>query len=342
MKLKRLGTAALFLIEVFCYCFAVNAQNLTSPSINTELVESNGYHFAISTEETSAHQVVRHYTRSAANTTNSRTACSADLAETEALLLAMGWDQQMVDDLTYKDLQEYATCEQITTTVSYIRNTAQGEAEYISEQEALFESAAYATRPEEVSEVTYTSYMRLTHTVTYYGDALYRFSTDAIWMTMPLYRLKDSIGSCAPILAIVPGSAKGEYTYNYTFIGIFPSTEYKERVTGAVTPIDSQPNGDWYGSAGTFTLPKDASSEYGVATCSDFRVHYEFKAYLRFPLQETYFNTVGTYCHTKIAPALSPSISIEFGGNVSASIGFSLATQQDRTSAEILLHYIPE
>ena len=84
---------------------------------------------------------------------------------------------------------------------------------YISEQEALSEVAVLSAQSEEVSEITTTSYMKLTHTVAYYGDALYGFSTDAIWLTMPYWQQTDSIGSCAPTLAIDNDTRSGQITY---------------------------------------------------------------------------------------------------------------------------------
>lgn len=183
--------------------------------------------------------------------------------------------------------------------------------------------------------------MRLTHTVTYYGNAYYRFSADAIWLTMPAWRLQDSIGSCAPTLAIDNATRSGYVKYDVlcTDNG---TVVMDETVTTGMTSIQNAINGDWYGSAGVFDMPADIISSYVVTLYSDLRAHYEFKAYLRHPELETNFNSVATYCHRQLWPVVSPSITINFDGTATASIGLALESSNDYTSAEILHQYIPD
>ena len=346
MRHVKLLTALVLIVAMLFPYSVVNAYHSPSPADQDDTVESNGYIFHIQTEETSNHQVIRSYTLTDEDHPTARSVPTDTADRTKALLLAMGWDQEMVDSLSPDDLQDYASCEQITTTVSYVKENAQGDITYISEQEAISGSTALSERPEEVSDVTYTSYMRLTHTVTHYGEAYYRFATDAYWMTMPLNRLKDAIGSCAPTLAIDSSSRYGYYTCNREYYDFLLGDSFEDTITGTLTPVTGTPNGDWYGSAATFSLPRDVVAdpsygEYITALYSDLRVHYEYKAYLRYSDQETNFNSVGTYSHAKIAPAFSPSISIDLGGGVSASIGLSAGISQDRVSVELLLHYVP-
>lgn len=344
MKLKRFCAWLLCFWEAFFCCFVVNAQNPASPSSNTELVECNGYYFAISTEETSAHQVVKHYDRSTENTRNTKTARSPDLSETEALLLAMGWDQQMVDNLTYEALQEYATCEQITTTVSYARISEQGDAEYISQQEALSEAATYVERPEEVSKVTNKTYIRLTHTATYFGNALYRFSTDAVWLTMPLWQQPDSIGSCASQIAIDNDTRAGQIIYVKEYTNNITGEAYTQTFTQDITQFKNAINGNWYGSVGIFSFPYCGVYDDITVACISLRAHYEFKAYVYQPELAANFNSVGTYWHTEGFHGLNTSISISFGFDdiVSATIGFDPQIDNDPISAELLIHYTPD
>ena len=336
---KLLTTLVLIVALIFPYS-VVNAYHSPSSADQDDTVESNGYTFHIETEETADHQVIRSYTLADEDHPTARSVQADTADRTKALLLAMGWDQEMVDSLSPEDLQDYASCKQITTTVSYIKENAQGDMENISEHEAISGAAAQNERPNEYSEVTYTSYMRLTHTVTYYGNAYYRFSADAIWLTMPVWRLQDSIGSCAPTLAIDNSTRSGYVKYDVicTDNG---TVVMDETVTTGMTSIQNAINGDWYGSAGVFDMPADIISSYVLTLYSNLRAHYEFKAYLRYPEFETNFNSVATYCHRQILPVISPSISIDFNGDAAASIGLSFESSNDYTSAELLLHYTP-
>ena len=193
--------------------------------------------------------------------------------------------------------------------------------------------AVLSAQSEEVSEITTTSYMKLTHTVAYYGDALYGFSTDAIWLTMPYWQQTDSIGSCAPTLAIDNDTRSGQITYVKKYSNSTTGETYTQTYSQDITRFKNAQNGDWYGSVGIFTFPYGGVYDDTTVTCISLRAHYEF---------ETYFNSVGTYCHRRGFNVADPSISISLGNVVSATIGFGSLLADDNISAELLLHYIPD
>lgn len=202
--------------------------------------------------------------------------------------------------------------------------------------------ATLSTAPEENYEITTTSYMRFVHTVTYYGNALYRFSSDARWITMPYFRLTDSIGSCAPTLAIENSSRKGQISYDVIVDNTATGLHTETTETLEITNMKNAQTGDWYGSAGLFNMPNDFNDKYHSEEYTNFRAHYEFKAYLRYPTLETNFNSTGTYCHIQVGISIDPSITITTKGVESASIGISAVIIDDRISAELLIQYTPD
>lgn len=84
---------------------------------------------------------------------------------------------------------------------------------------------------------------------------------------------------------------------------------------------------------------------FRVATSSvmytNYRAHYEYAGHVNSPNTASWFNTVGSYDHATIGLSGSPSVSIDMGGNVSASIGLNVAAVTDTRSAELEIHYIP-
>jgi len=99
------------------------------------------------------------------------------------------------------------------------------------------------------------------------------------------------------------------------------------------TNIQNKINGNWYGSAAVYNIPNDS---YGYGTYySKLRTYFEYYGHAN----SSYFNSVGTYSHATIAIAFSPSVSIDTGGNVSASIGLSIFGDVDERSAEVEVIY---
>lgn len=325
-------------------------------SCHNIVVEEGGYVILLSEQVNANYQTIRTFRHS-----KTMTGVDGDVLndagegmEFEALLTALGWEKEFIDGLSPETRATYAEAQEIVTTVSYIKDDGQGNMSYLSEEAALREVALKEvaiqraasmgiTAASDVSESFEDSYMRVVHTAVHKGSGRYLFSTMATWLTMPTFRLKDAIGSCAPTLAIDNNTRSGWYSYR-AVTNIFPTGEHTDGIIkNSITNVQNAINGDWYGSAGVFQLPNNYADQYSSATYTELRAYYEFEAELRYRDLATSFNSIGTYAHKRISVGIEPSVSISFDGKPSASIslGVSLTSPEDRRSAELLIHYDP-
>lgn len=339
--------AVLLVCSIFVPVSGINGADVAEPLPEMRMVTANGYTLTISEQVMENGQIIRTYHNPKTNLSQTEVASTMSTEnkkeKAEAILIALGMDEQYISDIPEDTLLESTDCEQIVATISHTKRDADGNVTYLTDAEMTEVTAALAQKPEDTYENLYSDeYMTVTHVVYYYGDALYKFTTNARWRIMPIWRRTDSIGSCAPDIAIDNDTRKGSIRYtSTTFLPDTNITMVKE-VTETITDISNAVNGDWYGSAGSFNLPNDVHVPGQSLTHTDFRAYYEYEAYIQYPELETYFNSVGTYAHTQIGIELEPSIAIDTGKNVSFAIAISTSKVDERRSAEMLLHYVPD
>lgn len=323
-------------------------------------ISVNGYDFVISEEITSNYEISRTYSRD----TNSLFRSSVDIEETQALLLALGMDNDEINAIPEDTLLDYATGKEITVITSYSKynestktttnlpkDIAIRAAESISKQQEEYilgnqeNVQTFGNKPNQsTTPGTFKdSYMRITHSAINLGNGSYKFTTSATWLSMPVFRGYDSVGSCAMNTTVTPNTSYGKYWYTTKIYGITDvTTSHSGNIE--ITNRHNAVNGNWYGSAGIFNLPNDTSGSGMSIINIDLQAYYEYKGHVSEPKNEHYFNTVGTYCHSTIGIGINPSISINFSKGVSASatIGLQLISGKDIRSAELEIHYIPK
>lgn len=313
LVITLLGTNSVFAID------ELNDGCVKSGELNNiKVIESLGYDFIIHESIGEDHSVTRDYYRSE----NKKGELSHE--ETIALLYALGMNETEVTAYTENDLQEFAATQNLSVSVYYSKqNEETGETTYLSEKTALAEVKANLEERElkkaapdssKSGNPYIDSYMRITISsslVTGTTDT-YRLSTHAIWLTMPAFRWKDAVGISANRCNVVPGTEYAYYTYTQKIItddGTTTST-IKRNITG--NNIENPVNGNWFGAAGLFSVPKDLYDpdiDRGLI-CSNL---YAYIA-CTFKVAEngaTSFNASGSYAHSKVS--VSVSIGLDFG-----------------------------
>ncbi len=264
-------------------------------------------------------------------------------AQTKALLLALGMEQDFIDNLSDEDLAVYAASEQITGIVSYIKTDEAGNATYVEESVAEEEAAAALNAAEsnvrstaaavsgtgtvvyEGGETYQNGYIRMYYTVTYMGSGKYQFATDARWLYMPLYRGVDTIGSSAMNCTVESSTRSGYYQYD-SYMEVEGDKSYTSPYfLISAGKMKNVVNGNWYGSLAKIQLPMDGGGVGVSRVLSNFKVHYQYQGKVNYPELAGNFNTVASYDHT--ITYIKPSVSFAVGvGGVSGSIGFDLET----------------
>ena len=228
-KFISLILSLLMLFAMSVTAFAVESETVGS----TKIVESNGYTFTINERIDEKHQKIRTYSN---NHTKSRSAKS--VAETKALLIALGMDEDNVNNLSSETLQEFANGTQITVSTSYSKTDKNNNVTYLNENTALQEASQLKEQQDEIKlnralgislatddEPDYEdefadSYMKVTYAVTYNGAGSFLYSVDREWLTMPFFRGFDSLGSCAMNGTVTNSTRSGNYSYDITYINL--------------------------------------------------------------------------------------------------------------------------
>lgn len=350
----------LCLLMTFAMLLSLSVAAFAADTSVTEvqrMIEQDGYSFTITEKTNTNYAVSRKFVK---DTASARTA--VDLEETKALLVSLGMKESAVNKLTTETLQDLANSSNIVVTTSYTKfneengtstaipkATALAEASTLqSAQEAAFMQTAQnistfgikdneSDRPGEFRD----SYMEVIHTAAYQGGGSYLFMVDAKWLTMPTFRGYDSIGSCAMNGTVSPNTQSGYYSYDTTTIDGFGRITHSSTGDITITNKQNETNGNWYGSAGIIDLPNNISTENTSTMHSNLEAHYQYEGHVNYPELVSWFNTVGTYSHATISLVFSPSVSIDIGGGVSASIGLSIAGIVDSRPAELEIKYIP-
>jgi hypothetical protein len=299
------------------------------------------------TEVIDNNRIIRTYTREETGISSQRADAkftySNDYAETKALLLALGMEQAFIDNLSAETLDKYANSPKLIGVTTYSKVDMDGNAVYIDESAALAAAQVNAevqaqmgasisgepmtqTRAQQTYE---DSYMRVFYLVSSLGNNVYNFSTDARWLTMPFFRGYDSIGACAMNATVTPGTASGYVSYDITETISGRTTHSSDRydISNCLRAV----NGNWYGSAGVFNLPTDRHFGDVSTMFKNFKAHYEYEGHAN----STYFNTIGSYDHTRFRLSFEPSVSIDTSGSFSASIGLEVDSATDTRGVEL-------
>lgn len=357
-KLIAFLTAVMMLISVSgtIYAAPMTSQNDVRLRYNSE------FDFMITERDGENNTTVRTFERESSSPAVAMSLASENSeltevkkAETEAILSALGMEDEFIERLSDEALQQYSTSPQIISTVSYIKTDADGNSTNVTKKEA--EEAAAGTRslilpPHEYDGPTggtdsyynyeEDTYMKLVLIVSYSGDGEYKFSVDAIWFTRPPAFYVDAIGACAQSIAVKNSSRYGWYIYT-TIVdtGFSVSQEQHTVMFGEGDSTFFNPvQGEWYGSGATFVRP----SENGLFTeYINRKAHYEFIGAVRHPSLETNFNVTAAYeCATRyVAPTAGLDLANE---SIGMSIGFTdgIAVMPWRVSLDTYISYVPD
>ena len=252
-------------------------------------------------------------------------AASAE-AKTKAVLASLGMSPAFINALPEEDLEEYANSPQITSMVSYTKTDADGNVVNVPEEEAL---AVTSANPDpswdnmdepgggypSYYSIESDEYMRLTFIVSEMGDGRYKYSVDAVWLAMPFWRFKDSIGIAVQNSSVSYGTYSG--WYQYTTVVSHPTGTYSYTTKDDFRDDDyAQPgNNVWDGGAATFWLPADQHETNSSVIHSGFMVHFECEATVTNPDSITVFNATATYDHSLVMPDLDVGIDIAAVGD---------------------------
>ncbi len=316
---------------------------------DSRLVATNGYFFAIQETMDENHVVTRSY-----HGGETLTRSAPDLERTKALLISLGWTQEMVEQLPVETLQELAQSTDIVATAAYSkRDEATGAIVNLPEATARAEAAAIEEAREErflqqalgeapsitpfASDTYQDSYMYLIHTVSIQPDRDYLCMTDAQWLTMPLNRFTDFIGSCIYDFIPYEETASGYFQYtenSYNSVGQLTQV----RKTGSLTDIDLVTNEGWNGMGGFLNLPWDTGTSSGSVFYRDLYAHFQFKAEVHEEVFQ-HVSSIGSYQHARIG--LDLSFSVSPGPSGDADIGFTISTNTDTYKATVHFDYYP-
>ena len=349
--MKKFLSAILTLAIVFS-CTITSFAAAPEDAGTKKTVENSGYSFEITEYVDEYNRIIRTYENN-----NIQTRSAPDLAKTKAVLVALGMQEENVNMLNTEALNQFALSREITIATAYTKTDGNNNVSYLPEDEAIAAASSlkakqdaikfsYAqqgavTRAADYEDTFEDSYMRVDYAVTYRGDGEYFYSVDSEWLTMPAFRFTDSLGACAMNGTITTDSQYGYYWYDSTFINMGNVTkdytfEYINDNYG------NDVDGNWYGSAGYFNLPNDVYSEYSSIIHDNFGAHFQYSGHVTSPDEQRWFNTVGNYTHATLSVALSPSISIDYSGSLSASVGIDVVGDTDIRGVEFEINYIPD
>ena len=287
-------------------------------------------------------------------------------AKTKSILSSLGMGEDFIDALSAEDLENYAASESITSTVAYTQTDSEGNVINISEEDAeaavaaigpgesmiQFPGSGESPDPVEENEGTYDvgfGTLKLVFIVSYWGDALYRFSVDSEWLTMPGMRGYDSLGACAQYMSL-PGEsddAKGWVSYRSETYSNGETTESNEREDIPSENFERPTTDGWNGVAGVFNLPNDVKIDepgyYYYLYNYDFKAHVQFNIEVAFPDFSANIDPRATYSHSSIG--LEANLGIYIGiGDIGPEIGVGVVAVCNNRTIRLPngLSYTPE
>lgn len=287
---------------------------------------------------------------------------------TMAILADLGMSNEFIEKLPDDRIEMYAEAESITSVSLFTKTNTEGTTEIVDEATAMEAVATYGDSNIDQEEggteggglpmnyKIYTdTYMQITFMVTYKGNALYHFSVDAIWLTMPAERYYDSIGMCASYVTVQNYTRSGWYSYD-RYDGINDvMNSYTHEFTADDNDGDGQPDniqncieGNWFGSGARFALPVDTffpatllspgvSFVYG-----NLKAHFEFEALITLPDSAVNFAATATYDHLTLGVVATPSLELSTSGAaVSVSFGIEESSNPRIVELPTAISYTP-
>lgn len=343
-------------------CTPASASTYTPIQNIQKNIEINGYSFEVSEQLDSSYATTRTYT--APSNRNSQS-----IEQTESLLIALGMDENTVTNLSLDALQTYATSNHISVTTTYSKcNADTGEITYLPADVALSAAeelsaqqmgyylncienpestiSTYGLKPNQSSDngIFLDSYMEITHTAASQSNGVIQFHTHAKWLTMPMFRGRDSIGSTAMDCTVTANSGSCHITYTEADVLAGHETIYRTKsqdLTG--TSITTVKKDGWVGAGVYFNIPNNYMSDIVGAPSyvySDFEVDFIYKGHIVSPSEPRWFTSIATYDHSTITIDLGePTISIDTGKTLTGSIGIHLSRNCDTRMASGEYYY---
>ena len=242
--------------------------------------------------------------------------------------------ENFVAELSKETLNEFANAESImcvTTINSFDENNFNASTRKAIIDETYFGEGEVPLGEKYVSNFK-DDYMRITYIVAYLGDREYKFSMDAEWLTMPIFRFTDSFGAISMNMTVINDSRSGWYSYDESIYTLINTTENTIKCEIPQSNMYNAVDGNWYGSACEVDLPSSTYSDYTSISITNYKVHYEFNGHYNGEVG-TYFNTIASYDHAEISIKLSDSLNISTAGG-SFGIGLSIILSHTKRSVE--------
>ena len=277
---------------------------------------------------------------------------SAD--ETREMLRSLGMPEQAIENLGEKELRRYASSPKIYTSDAYIRTDSLGRMTYVTKADAVMGAIEQksAFSPLASGSDTYRdSYMNLYFIAADLddGNGTYLFATNALWLTMPNFRWKDGVGAVAQDVAIDYSTMTGYYQYRQEryYNGVLQSTLLPAQTRTTLSRYDFQAatdsTGTFYGIGTIVNLPNDTRVPVDDMEIyhTDYFVHTEFEANMRYPTFETYFNAIGSYVHKTLGLGGAVSITVDTSGAAAVGLGLHPVENCDGRHVPLRIHYVP-
>lgn len=345
---KRMVCILLQMMILILTGSSVVAAELPEQEIEGESMDvtQNGYTFTITEMEDENHQIIRNYKNE-----RSMSRSGADLDEIRALLIAMGVEESTAYDLPEDKLQYIATSESIQATTSYVRIDKENNSVYADEETALREAAAINAKEDaRIANLTQgimpmeeweaeNQWIRLHYVVIRNWGYNYAFMIGSKWLTMPITRSWDTLGACASHVTALAGSGWGEWFCDVSILQNGQTVSTK-REKEEITDIGFASTGQWGGMGITFWLPFDIYEQYSAMLFRNFNATLWFQGNISQYEQATFFNTRGSYEHSRLAIPIKPNVSLSLEGG-KGSIGLSPTIEKDSWFIDFTIHYVP-
>ena len=365
--MKKIFSVFLVIILVLASILSTYSVEITDINNIVETHTNEQYGFKYSKFEDSSGRIIRTYKNENQESISNKSTLfslntdsnSKNYEYTKAVLLELGVKDSTIETFSDESLDKYATAKSIQSMVTYTKTDMEGSSQIISEDTALEEIAlASASDPNLPidfgnGEGEYDSYyndfhdeyMVITFLICEMGNGRFYYSTDAEWLTPPIFRGTDSLGICVMTSSIINNTRYGWYSYKHTHVATSGVTQENVTEYFSETNFQNCISGNWRGSGALFNLKNDDSTVMDVRDnhyYQNHKVHYEFEAYVNTPKLEMYFEATATYEHATLTVNISPSLEISTDGS-SASIGLNVEAGVDTRIVELPtpIHYVP-
>lgn len=276
---------------------------------------------------------------------------SISTTDIEKVLLALGFIEEEIENMSDADLSLYASCPRIQVSSSYCAVAPDGSVSPITKEQAIqgidtANNLATQNDASESGEVT-TSYMYLYFTAIDLndGNGSFRFGTTAQWLTMPIFRGRDALGSCAQLFTVTPGTQQGFYSYikeTYTNNVLTSTlTNSQTRTSLGSSSFKNATDGTFYGTGAFFRLGEDINAEPLSVKYKNYIIHVQHDGKVNHPDLRNNLNATGTYIHTTIHFSIEPSLTIDTSRTVGGALGVSATLFPEPLDIPLEINYVP-